>query len=509
MITTTHRRLAHASLAILAIGIVTVAIYFLGRSHLAKANDDEKRHEGPTSTSISVKMVCPRLDRNYQITVSRPADVEAYYRTDIEARVPGKVKFIRVAVGSRVEKDQQLLQISVPDLEAEDQAKGNLVHQREREFLLAGAKVEAAHAAVNTATANVEEKKTLLRQAKAQTTFLTLQFQRMETLLAKNAIDRNVRDEAEKNLEVARAAEIAADAARIKTESGVEDAKASVKVAEAEVARTRQLIEVAKSEHQKAQALTNFAIVKAPFRGTIVGRTVDPGSFVQNASTGHPTPVLSLERTDIVTVVMRVPDNYAPFVTAHTEAIIELDSLPGLKIHGRVTRFAPSLVTAAHDRTMRVEVDLWNGTADEYKQFALIPNNVNDLKEGPLPILPQVTGQDALQRPRALMPGMYGRMTLVLKSFADTYLIPSQAVIRHGGRTYLYVVQKSKAHLMPVQVQLDDGSLAKVERLGDNGAVLGSLTGSEEVIVSNQEELSEGQPVIAVAADSEAGTVSH
>jgi HlyD family secretion protein len=496
---TIRRRLIQAGAALGVIVVVTLGVVLVSRDRV-KANDREKSENGLSEQNISVKMVHPTLDANYQITVSRPADIIPYYRTEIEARVAGKVKSIRVAAGSAVEKDQLLLQISVPDLDAEEKAKENFVHQRERELLLAQARVEAARAAVNTALANVEEKRTLLRQAKAQTTFRALQFDRMETLLAKNAIDKNVRDEAEKNLEVARASELAAEASRIKAESEVEDAKAGVKVAEAEVARSRELIEVAKSDLAKAQALTNFAKVKAEFRGTIVRRKVDPGSFVQNASTGHPTPLLTLQRTDIVTVVMRVPDNYAPFVTPGTEAIIEVSSLPDLKIHGRVTRFPRSLETAAFDRTMPVEVDLWNGTAEEFKKFTANPDNLIDLKEGPLPMVPQVTGKDALGHFLALMPGTYANMTLVLKDFGHTYLIPSQAVMPRGGRTYLYVVRDGKAHLIPVQVQVDDGNLAKVVRLGDKGQVLGDLSKDEEIIISNQEELVEGQPVNAVLA---------
>jgi HlyD family secretion protein len=350
---------------------------------------------------------------------------------------------------------------------------------------------------VKTALANVEEKKTLLRQAKAVTEYRVEDFRRLDDLWRSNALEKPTRDVAAKNLEVARASEVAAEAARIKAEAEVEDARANVTVMEAEGERMRQLIEVAKSDHEQAQALVAFARVKAPFRGTVVSRKVDPGSFVQNASTGHPTPVLTLERTDIVTVVMRVPDNFAPFVTPGTEAIIELDALPGVKIHGKVTRFPPSLETASRDRTMRIEVDLWNGPADEYKRFFADPRNLADLKEGPLPLVPEFTGNDPLGRATHLMADMYGKMTLILKTFGDTYLIPSQAVVRQGGRTSVFVVEDGKAHLIPVAVQVDDGNLAKVERLGEHGEVLGDLTGKEEVIVSNQEELTEGQPVRA------------
>ncbi len=62
-------------------------------------------------------------------------------------------------------------------------------------------------------------------------------------------------------------------------------------------------------------------------------------------------------------------------------------------------------------------------------------------------------------------------------------------------------MQNGKAHLQPVDVQVDDGKLVKVELLGDKGEVLGDLTGKEEVIISNQGELSEGQPVKATIHD--------
>ena len=76
-------------------------------------------------------------------------------------------------------------------------------------------------------------------------------------------------------------------------------------------------------------------------------------------------------------------------------------------------------------------------------------------------------------------------------------MIPSQALLRVGGRAFIYVVQEGKARLIPVEVQVDDGSLVKVVRLGEQGEALGDLTGTEEVIVSNQDELSEGQVVRA------------
>ncbi len=501
----TNKRKGHLRvgfLVLLAAVLAGGAGVFFNRDTKAIANEKpEDDVETSGAQSITVKSVRPRQDKSFQMTVERPADVEAYYRVAIEARVAGEVQLIRVARGSRVKKGQFLVQIYVPDRKAAENERANFVVQRKREYQLGVAKTSAARSAVKTAMANVEEKRTLLKQAKATTQLRQQQFERLDSLWRSRSLDKNARDEGERNFQVAEAAEASAVAARIKAEAEVEDAREYVKVMEADAERILQLIEVAKADHEEAKAMVEYATVKAPFRGTVIDRKVNPGSFVQNASTGNPTSILTLERTDIVTVVMRVPDNFAPFVTAGTEAIIELDALPGIKIHGKVTRFAPSLASAAHDRTMPVEVDLWNAPAEKYKAFFADPNNLADLKEGPLPIVPEFIGTDPLNRSTRLMAGMYGKMTLVLRSFGTDRLVPSQAIIREGGRTKIWVVKDGKAHLVPVQRQIDDGTLAKVDIVNESGQIVCCLTGKEEVIVTNQEELTEGQVVTTTPLD--------
>jgi hypothetical protein len=254
--------------------------------------------------------------------------------------------------------------------------------------------------------------------------------------------------------------------------------------------------------------MLDYATIRAPFDGQIVRRNVDPGFFVQNAGSGHATPLLNIMRNDIVTVAMRVPDIYAPYVTPETEAIFETPSLPGVKIHGKVTRFPQSLVTPENDRTMLVEVDLWNRSAEEYKEKikdqrfldGLKPGLPNDPNHG-RPIVPEIKGKPAGGQQLQLLPGTYGEMTLVLRKFDNVYMLPSSAIVTPGGVTYIYVVKDGKAHLQRVNKQVDDGKLVKVELLDDNGEVIGDLTGKEQVIVSNQGELSEGQPVEPVLED--------
>jgi multidrug resistance efflux pump len=462
-------------------------LHFIG-GRKAAATDIPEDEEA--AAAVQVKAVHPHGDPNFEMRVFRPANVEAYYRAPIEARVAGEAKWIRVARGSRVKKGDLLVQVSVPDLDADAKMKEAVVRQRRQER-------DQAEKAVDTAKANVEEKKTLLAVTRATTEYRRVDYNRVARLRTTNSIDQDAVDVAKENLAIAQAQEAAADAARVKAEAELVDARELVKV-------KASLIPVAEAARDAAKALAEYGLVKAPWDGTVVNRHISPGSFVQNASTGYPTPLVTLERTDIVTVVMRVPDNVAPFVKAGMEATLELDALPGVKIQGRVTRLAPSLETTDRDRTMRVEVDLWNGPPSQFPAFLAAnfdgdrPKPGADVKDGLPPLVPIFTNEDdELQRSRRLMSDMYGRMTLSLRSFGKFRLIPSVAVLHEGGREFLYVVENGKAHRVPIRVQVDDGNLAKVVVLDKNNRVHGELTGKEEVIVSNLEEVSEGQPVAA------------
>ncbi|MFZ4610650.1 MAG: hypothetical protein ACOYNM_12600, partial [Gemmataceae bacterium] len=65
---------------------------------------------------------------------------------------------------------------------------------------------------------------------------------------------------------------------------------------------------------QEAQ-LQNKLIIKAPFDGVIATRSVDPGTFVPSAAIVPGSPaLLVIEKTDIVTVSMQVPDTFVAYV---------------------------------------------------------------------------------------------------------------------------------------------------------------------------------------------------
>ncbi len=465
----------------------------------AAAGHDESEGDEAIEAEIPVKIVYPRYDKSFSMTERRPADVLPYYKADLVTSVPGYVEWMPYDVGSQVTAGETLVQVAVPDLVARrNQRKADLtyaetvVKQRKATVEVAKADYEAAKARINASEAR-------LRADQAYEVFRRKQAKRYTDLLRDRAIDAQLVDEQEDQLH---AAIEATNASKEKVISAREDAKAAaarIQQAEAEWHEAEAKVEVAKAELSYAQAMLDYATIKAPFDGVIIHRNVDPGFFVQNASSGHAVPLLTVARNDILTLVMRVPDNYAPYVTPQTEAIFETALLPGVKIHGKVTRYSPALITPDKDRTMLVEVDLWNRSPQEFEQKKNDNKFLNGLKKGMtddlksrLPVVPKIQGNLA---GRQLLPGMYGDMTLVLRNFENVHMLPSQAIVHKGGNDYIYVVKSGKAQLQLVKVLVDDGKLVNVELLDKEGGVIGPLTGNEEVIVTNQGELSEDQPV--------------
>src|SRR5262249_13809847 len=119
---------------------------------------------------------------------------------------------------------------------------------------------------------------------------------RITTLVQQRAQEPSLQEEAERQLESARAA-LAANKARVaKQEAKVRAAEAHFKLAE-------ERIDVAKAEVKKLTELVGFATIKAPFDGVITRRWVDPGAVIKDPG----AMLLTVMQMDRVRVLIDVP----------------------------------------------------------------------------------------------------------------------------------------------------------------------------------------------------------
>jgi len=291
-------------------------------------------------------------------TIELPGQVEAAEQTSLYPRLAGYVQKVHVDIGDRVKKGQVLAELSVPEIEADLKHKVALVAQAEAEVEHARRALQAAEGALVLAAARVQEAEAGIKHVQANHDRWKAEAQRLGELWSKKVIDKQTHDEGLRQLEAARAALAeaeakgkAAQAAREEKASRRELARASIKVALA-----RQT--VAGAEVQRADALFQYAAVRAPYDGLVVWRGVNTGDFTGPGRGGKVESLFAVARIDSVRVLLAVPEAAAPLVAVGTRAVIRFPALKGQEVEGKLTRTAWTLDPAS--RILRAEIDLPN-----------------------------------------------------------------------------------------------------------------------------------------------------
>ena len=417
---------------------------------------------GPVKPPRSAEERLPRLEvvRPLRTALLRrvelAATVEPLKRIDLCARVPGIVEHLPddVDIGRKVKAGEVLIRLGVPDLVADKKHKEALLEQARKQ------KVQAQEAQA-VAEREVEEAQKEEKRYQAELAYQRIKHERIRGLVAAQAQDRQLQDEALRQMDAADSAWQAA-----KAKIATRQAKARAAAADLEVADRR--IGVAEAEVQRLTTMVDFATVRAPFDGVITRRWVDPGAMIKDPA----APLLTIMHLDRVRVLIDVPQKDVPLlntteqspnpdgqgdqVSVHVPALA--DVVPDGKFKGTVARMAKALDPVT--RTMRAEVEIDN------------PQN-------------------------HLRPGMYGTATVLLEERYNVLTIPATALVRRGDKVEVFIV--AGAHGDPVQ-----GELRRVEiELGlDDGRLVevrpGHLTGNELIVLRGNGVLRGEDTVVAV-----------
>jgi HlyD family secretion protein len=459
----------------------------------------KQAHAAPAHSSgeLTAKVIRPKAAASVPITVDQLAVVEPYYRADLRARASGLVKAVRHDIGDKVKQGEVLVEIDVPELVQDVGRAEAMIVQREKELKVSEAKRKDAEAAVKVSAATIKQREADVLAVSATRDLKKRRFERFTDLAKRGDVVGSVVEEEERDFLASEAAVTSAKANVERARADYSESESKLEGASADIELKNALIEGARKDLEKAKAVAAYATVVAPFDGVVVRRTVDPGSFVQNATTGSSEVLISLARVDLVTVAARFPDAYAPLVSADTPAEVRVDGLPGVTIGATVTRFAPSVQNA--DRTMRVEVDLFNGEDADYQRMTAAgkvsnPKGATD----PLPARAFASGHTAGR----LIPGTTGTMRLRVGGYGKSFVLPSTAVYSRSGTSYVLLVEDGKTKQVPVRVQVNDGKTVRVAMVlkqpivdGTTREVLTELTGAEQVVAARQLELGDGTSV--------------
>lgn len=444
-----------------AVGVVLVACVGVAWWALAGNAKDGSQQKAPgtqdsssAAGALHVDVMRPRptgLGRR----VTQPGLVHAFDKASLYAKVSGYLIRQRVDIGDLVKKGDVLAEVEVPELfKSRDQARAAL-GQMQAKVKLAEAKVRTFTADRETAAAAVTEAEANLAKFTADRVFRFKERDRIAGLVKLNAVQQEILDEKEQQYEAALASERSGTAAIATAKAAVSAADARIAQARADLDQARADVVAAQADLDKAQVFVDYTKLTSPYDGVVTKRDFHNGDFIRSAADGGTEPVLAVARTDLMRVVIMVPDLDVPFVDRGDPATIEVDALAGEVFKGKVARFANSETEL---KLMRTEVDL--------------PNPDNRLRDG-----------------------MYGTARIEVERPSKNVAIPSTALIEQDeGNGAVYIVRDGKVHRQTVRVGHDDGGHVEI---------LSGLSPDDQVIVRYNGAIAEGLVVNATVLPSQ------
>jgi HlyD family secretion protein len=441
-----NRYFAIGSAGVLLVCLGTLWILKAPSGQIHAAND----HEAGTEIT-QVRVVTPLAGGLERLT-TQPVTVRAFEYEDLFAKVSGFLINQKVDIDSVVKEGEILAEIHAPELlKAKKLAEAGVD--------LAKAKVEEMHAHVGEAEAArkaaeflVVQRRAEVLRAKASLGFYAMQHDRYKKLLEfDNAIDGKLLEEAFKQRESAQSWKDATEAAVNTANADVEAKKAQVIRAKADLSGAMANQKVAEAALEKAEVYVEFTKLRSHYNGVVTKRFFHKGAFIKTPEQGGVTPVYTIQRTDLMRLVIQVPDADAKYADKGDPVDVTFPNLPGESFPGlKISRTTKSQDESS--RTRRVEIDLPN------------PKNL-------------------------VCDGMYGDATIHLQAPNKNYFrLPASCVHKEGNKFVVYVVRKPNdvVRIVPVEVSLNDGNTAEIKS---------GVSTSDLVVLGSVESLREGAAV--------------
>jgi RND family efflux transporter MFP subunit len=249
-------------------------------------------------------------------------------------------------------------------------------------------------------------------------------------------------DSAQEQVSIAQSQQVSVKKQTDMAERDVEIAQKQRAVTQSKAQETQFQASAGRSAWNKQSSVAEYARIRAPFAGVVTKRYVDPGAFIQTASTSqNAAPLVTVANLNFVRLYVNVPELEARFITVGTPVTVLLNGLPETTFKGRVARTAASL--DAKTRSLLAEVDL--------------PN-----------------------RDRKILPGAYAAAKVVLETHPNVISVPTAAVGVEKSGKFVFVIENGRARRVAVTTGFDDGAHTEIVE---------GLQGGEKVVVIGRDAL--------------------
>jgi len=423
--------------------------------------------KGPVSvqSTPTVEVVAP-VRGNVERILTLTGDLRPYQEAKLYAKVAGHLQSLTVDVGDAVVEGQLLARLEIPEMQSKLRESAAEVSVSEAGMLTTRAEVQRSRqrlgeASQETGAARMEfeEARAQLQKARASEAFARQKKQRLEACYAADSGSvavlelEQARADYRQSVAQIRAAEAERRASRrrwLASQERVQAAGEQVNVDLAKVQREQAEAEVSLRSWETQQSLARYAEIRAPFRGIVTARNLDPGDLVQTAVQGAQArllPILVIADVRRLRLSLRVPEAEAARVVPGLPVWVEVQ-------HQAAREAKVSRVSRALDpetRTMHAEVDL--------------PNS--DL---------------------AFTAGGFARVRLRLEKRSQVLTVPLPGVVTDKDQSSLWVVgSDSRASRLPVQTGWQQDGMVEIRQ---------GLKGDERVVTVGKEQLSgKGGPV--------------
>jgi len=330
-------------------------------------------------------------------TYEATGTVRAKTTATISSKLMGYAREVRAQVGDRVRQGQPLVVLDARDLET------------------SVARAEAGREEVKSA---IPEAESAIAMARSQLDLALVTFHRMQDLLNKRSIANQEYDEASARWEAAQAA--------------LDMARARRTQLDAKMAQLEQ-------EVRAAGIQRGYSEIIAPFSGTIITESIDPGTLAVPGA-----PLFTIERDGAYRLEVSVEESRLSLARVGKTVSVTIDGMDRT-FPARVAEVVPSVDAAARTGTVKID----------------------------LPLLP------------GLRSGLFGR-ALFITGGRKVLTVPNAGVTERGQLQSVYVAENNVAHTRLVTVG---------ERVKDKLEVLSGLNQGERVIVPIPTGLVDGAPI--------------
>lgn len=384
-------------------------------------------------------------------TTTQPGSAHSFESAELFAKVSGYLQAQHVDIGSYVKRGQLLAEIDVPELSKDVDAATATCQQALAEVAQSEARVEAAILDHKAAEARIEQARADLERWQSDLQLAHKQHDRIRELNQMKGIEARIVDEKQHQVQSTKAGE---HAARVAVAASVQQAAAAesrVALAKADLRLTQAKVAVAEAACERAKVMASYTRITSPYDGVVTCRNFHRGAYVRSPDQGGQVPLLSVDRRDLMRVVVRIPEREIPYVHVGDKAVVEFDALPNRRFETAISRIGHG--EDARTRTMIAEIDL--------------PNKDDLLRDH-----------------------MYGRVEIELEEASEGLRIPSACLVGNvtDGKARVFVVQDGEASLRDIQVGKDTGATVEV---------FSGLTEADEIIIRPPGGLADGARVVS------------